>query len=424
MFVASYAFWGLVLVVDQLLLPMFHVMGLPYKVSYFLVAFWGFDSFIARSRGITDPDKLRDFRRLAFAFAGIIGCAVLGELLLAVNHIIISYADTLNGTLFYILAALAFGLGLSSKKFNLKVLVWVFYTAVALNLAFIFLRSSMPSWISNLYFTELDVQYLNLSNVDSVDKILELGRPRGYFSNPDGSALVVNIIALFIYLGFRRKLLPPPSTVSAIGIIFLPIVTSILLASRGEFVVSVALCVLNATVIFKDFSKLKRLKLVGVFFFLLAGCIFFVQAENHEISSGLDRVSKILEILDKKDEDPNNKFEARNQGITRPLLQFEVAYDRFLYSPLFGSGFSPAKGYPFTDGTHYFHNDWFRLIVTSGIIGLVLMVWVIRKFCLPVGIAAIIPWLLPGLVNTFMLNVAIFMFYFFMIGLFRGKLRH
>jgi len=421
MFALSYAFWGAILVVDQLLLPMFHLAGFPYKVSYFLVAIWGLNHLMVRRQGIAEQERSRDFRQLSFAFAGIIGCAVLGELLLALNHSVPSYTDAINGVLFYILAALAFGLGLSSKRFSLKILIWVFYAAVGLNLAFIFLRSSMPSWLSNFYFSQLDVQYLNLSYVGSVQDILDLARPRGYFSNPDGSALAVNIIVLFIYLGFRKKLLSLPSPVNAAGIIFFPIVTSLLLASRGEFIVSVVLAALNFRVIFGGFSKSKRTGFLGLLVLLIGIGVFSAQSQDESIASSFDRISSIMKILNQ--DQGGDTYEARNHGVARPLLKVELAYDRFSYSPIFGSGFSATESGSFAEGTHYFHNDWFRLAVTSGIIGVILMIWVIKKFCLSISIVAIIPWLLPGLVNSFMLNIAVFMFYFYMIGLFREKLR-
>ena len=96
---------------------------------------------------------------------------------------------------------------------------------------------------------------------------------------------------------------------------------------------------------------------------------------------------------------------------------------RFIASPLIGSGFAvvPSHEY-FKEGTDFF-NDWFRLLVSSGLIGFFVMIYIVYRFVLPVGWPAFIPFFLPGLVNTFLLNIPAVMFFFFMIGFLRVKIK-
>jgi O-antigen ligase len=103
-------------------------------------------------------------------------------------------------------------------------------------------------------------------------------------------------------------------------------------------------------------------------------------------------------------------------GLSRPLLMLERMWERFQFSPVFGAGFSATVGPPFAEGSEFFHNDWLRMVATSGLVGLGAMLWIVWRYCLRYSWVAAIPFVLPGLVNTFMLLIPAFLFYFFMIG--------
>jgi len=139
-------------------------------------------------------------------------------------------------------------------------------------------------------------------------------------------------------------------------------------------------------------------------------------SEDSALSQNVMRMINILSTED--DSTAGNSL-----AILRPLLTLETAYARFSFSPLFGSGFNEARVFPFVQSVQFFHNDWFFVLVTSGLVGFGIWLWIIRTFCMPIDWLVLLPFLLAGLTNTFILSIPSVMFYFFMIGLLRERLR-
>jgi hypothetical protein len=413
---------GLIIVVDQLLLPMFHLGPIPVKISYALLGLWLFSLFVNPADRSRDTADRRDFRRFAQAIAGIVMCALMGEIVLGFFHPVFSYSDTMRSVLIYTLWVLAFGMGLSSWTFNLRWLIWVFYTSIALNMAFIVLREQLPSFLIHFYYSSTDVTSLSINGVQTVEDIIQLARPRGLFLNPNVSMSLINVIVVFIYVAIRERLIAPPGTIGSLGIVVLPIAMAGLLASRSEFVVSVLLGIANSRVLLRNLGPARRARLVALGVVLLAAAAVGLAylAQDAAVTDDLARLNTILSAADNAS---SKDLGARAASVARPLLMVEVAAARFAFSPLFGSGFSSSPTFPFDLETQYFHNDWFRLIVTSGILGVLLMLGVIRSYFLPLGAMVVVPFALPGLTNTFMLNIPAMIFYLFMVGVLRKTLR-
>jgi hypothetical protein len=423
-FILNSSLFGVILVYDQLLLPMFHIGSFPYKVSYLLVGIWLFATNTNSNKLFKSIDAKSQFIRFSLLVIGIMLCSIAGEILTGMLFGVKSLAETFKSLTLYVLMILSFGLGLSSVKFSPRNLIWVLYIAVILNLLFIFYKSSLPSFLIDLYFPPLVLASWIEYGVTDVKTLLELARPRGLFPNPNVSAFMVNIIGLFIYVSLKNKVLKEPKVLASIGIILLPILVSILLASRGEIIVSFILAVLNYRILLKHISiKTKIVAFAFAFALMFSIGIYALQKfdENGRITDSLDRVLSIVEVLNQ--DKSESTYDARNKGASRPLLMLENAANRFIYSPVFGSGYTSGHSFPFDHPTENYHNDWFRLILTSGIIGVILMIIIIWKYCLPLGYIVILPFFLPGLVNTFLLNIPAVMFYFFMIGFLYRKIK-
>jgi hypothetical protein len=423
-FILNFSLFGVILVYDQLLLPMFHIGSFPYKVSYLLVGIWLFATNTSSNKLFKSIDAKSQFIRFSLMVIGIMLCSIAGEILTGVLFGVKSLAETFKSLTLYVLMILSFGLGLSSVKFSPRNLIWVLYIAVLLNLLFIFYKSSLPSFLIDLYFPPLVLASWIDYGVTDVKTLLELARPRGLFPNPNVSAFMVNIIGLFIYVSLKNKILAVPNVLLSIGIILLPILVSILLASRGEMIVGFILAILNYRILLKHISfKTKIVSFAFAFAIMFSIGIYALQKfdENGSITGSLDRVLSIVEVLNQ--DKSESTYEARNQGVLRPLLMLENAAKRFVYSPIFGSGYTSGHSFPFDHPTENYHNDWFRLILTSGLIGVILMLMIIWRYCLPLGYIVILPFILPGLVNTFLLNIPAVMFYFFMIGFLYRKVK-
>jgi hypothetical protein len=415
----SFSFFGLILVIDQLLLPMFHFNGLPFKFSYFLVALWFLNFLVKRNKNYYEN---REFLFFSFAILLIMLCGILGELFFLGYFNADGFEPLIRSMLIYTLTIFSFGLGLSSKKFNINWLIPIFLVAISLNFIFIFFKTQVPSWLISIYYSQAYVNDFAALGITDVKSILELGRPRGLFPNPNGSAFMVNIISLFIYLGIKKNLCKTPSSFIYFLIIILPIILSMLLASRGEFLVSLLLGFLHARLVFlynkKFFFRIGSFVILGITFI---GTYASQKIDMEEFRYNFERVLSIVEILNNANDSDDDVREL--SSIARPLQVFVPAYERFKISPVFGSGFARVTGVEYlSEGTDYFHNDWFRLLVTSGFIGFFCMLWILNRFILPLGWVALIPFVLPGMVNTFLLNINAVMFFFFMIAVIRSKL--
>jgi O-antigen ligase len=109
-----------------------------------------------------------------------------------------------------------------------------------------------------------------------------------------------------------------------------------------------------------------------------------------------------------------------DHGLKRPLILWNTAKVRIAESPIFGSGYNAVSGsntFPYDYSPRYYHNDWLRLVVTSGLIGVFLFLFLIRNHILIYDILLISPFVLPALTNTFLLSIPSVMFYFFMLGI-------
>jgi len=417
---------GGIVVSDQLLIPMLHIGGIPYKISYFIVAFWFLSYLIIPSKTITSSLDRRDFMIFSSAIAIICFCGILGDFFVTIFTHIESYSQSYFSYTIYLFAIFSFGFGFSAKKFNYKWLIYMLLFSAIVNLLFIFFKSNLPGWLVNFYFPPRAIENLASLGIDSVEDILELARPRGMFNNPNGSALMLNIIALFICVAMRKGLLVVKNRVIGILIIVLPLFVCILLASRGEILVALILGYLNYKAIFTSVGFTKKVMYFAISIVVIMGVFSLVlnriDSDGNFLNS-INRAYSIFEVLNNSSNAALDGYEQRNQGVSRPLLMFETAYDRFLYSPLFGTGFNIGPNYPFDHGTQFFHNDWFRLLITGGIISFLVLIYIIRKFCIPISFILLLPFILPGLVNTFLLNIPVVMFYFFMVANMRSHLR-
>lgn len=415
----SWSALGLFLAADQLLLPMFHLGPLPFKPSYLICGLWL--ALWLRQSARQRPH--RDITTLFVLLGVIVGCSLAGEIWLAAHYQVSDYSQTLRSVLIYVLTALAFGIGISAKSFKFQWLVPLLIAASTLNIVFIVLKSSLPGWLADLYYPPLAIENLADFGVSDVSDLLEMTRPRGLFGNPNVSAFMINVIALFIYLGLRHRLMPPPQPIVGLAILVLPFLVALMLASRAEIAVAGLLGLLNLTVLLKQSGTVRRARLaLYVAILPVIGGVGLMNVLGEEsLTQSVERAASIIDVVSNASASSTETREL--DSVSRPLITLQRMYGRFQFSPIFGAGFSATDGPPFEAGTEFFHNDWFRIIATSGLIGLIALMLLIARFVWPLGWPAVIPFVLPALVNTFLLNIPGQMFYFFMVAVTREKLR-
>ena len=402
-------FLGLIFVIDSLLFPMFHIGDLPIKPSYLILVIWLFYIIFLKKK----IDK--SFLQITIPFIIIIICALLGEIIMNLRFPGMTNSETIWSITIYFLAVFSYGFSRDLRDFNFDWLWSIFFLAILINYLLIFFSGIFP-FLASFYYSKNAALDLGL---DGVDEILSLLRPRGIFGNPNTSMLQINIIYLFLILGVKAKLCKSPKGLKLFLFIVLPISLAIILGSRSELVVSG----IYSIYLFWTLWGRKSFIYICLTGFLFIVSIFMLSSllENNTGFEKSDMLTYAISRITKT----NDEFltsEDQTQGVKRPLIMFEYAKERFLFSPFVGTGFNLVENaYPFNESPRYFHNDWFRIIATSGFIGFICLLWVIYKFSYRFNPILLMPFILPGLTNTFLLSIPTVMFYFFMLGILHKK---
>ena len=108
--ILSYSIFGLILVVDQLVLPMFHLGNLPYKVSYFLLLFWFISFLLIPNKTLLQIKDRKLFFQFSLAIGIIIVCGIIGDTFVNFFTKIDSLAESFKSYTTYFFVILSFGL--------------------------------------------------------------------------------------------------------------------------------------------------------------------------------------------------------------------------------------------------------------------------------------------------------------------------
>lgn len=389
---------AVILVVDLLLLPMFHLGGLPIKLTFVVLALWAVSTMSATLIvGHVDPGRNGRFILIAFPILGIAVAGIFGQLYLSMQGDLVDPEEGLRSVLIYVLMILAFGFGQSVPGFSPKWLLRVLYAAVTANFLFVFAGSDLP-WLTNFYYDET-----------VADEILGFARPRGLFGNPNATMLLVNMPLLFAVAATRLGYLKGVAKWHYVLIVVLALSLAFVLGSRSEFV---STTILGMALMFSP--SFRRVTKIRGSVIVILGSLIALSALIQLRDSSYSFVDQTLSRFE-----DTNLFDvehATTANILRPLITWDMFRDRFVVSPLFGTGFSMIEQPPFEKSPVYFHNDWFRILATSGILGGLFALFLAIQIAKRLGWVLLLPYFLPGLTNTFILNIPAVMFYFFMVG--------
>lgn len=395
---------------------MFQVGGVSFKLSYLLLLFWLMFFLLGKMNKELNSMRI-DFFYVTLPITLVIICMILGEIWLSAFYYVENHSNAIRAIITVFFASISFSVGRHSSNFKISWLVIIFFLSVLLNIIFIFFSSELPMWFINFYIPERATS--DTVGFQTVDDILNLVRPRGIFGNPNASMLMINMLALFIHISIKNKLIIINSYFVSLSLILFPLILAAVFASRGEFVVSFFLSVLNFKLLRKNFTYSNRYK---VLLSIITGFLIVIgilKQNNIDINTlgEFNRLYKTFEVFDDNADD--------NSSIARPLIMLSVFVGRSVHSPFFGTGISEAKAEFFEDGTQYFHNDWLYVLATSGLIGFISYIIVFGFFKKHFGWLVLIPVFLPGLINTFFLNIPAFICYFCITGiLINLKLKH
>ena len=386
--------------VDQAILPMFHIGGIPFKLSYLILAVW--PVIASKTTGNNyycyRISQKQRFLKLSAPIIGIMGIGLIGQIFLWTLGDIQDQYLAFRAVMTYVLMLLALRFGQAVADFRSHWLIWILYMNLAINFMFLFAAQQ---------FHVITRIYHSYEEAVGISMALAPYRPTGIFSNPNATMLITNMLLLFIivsarfgYLDCRAKMHLVLTTIGSLILAFL-------LASRNQMIVSLVLLAVAVST-FRKSHLIKIVIIVTILIGLAIAVESFTNIRNQYsfIDSSFRRFYSF---------NPFDINASRSNNILRPMHAFEKFKDRLLVSPIIGSGFSTIEHYPL-DTEPGFHNDWFRVLVTSGILGGLLLLLLIYRIHKGLGFLVLIPFVLPGMTNTFLRNIPAVIIYFLMLG--------
>ena len=295
---------------------------------------------------------------------------------------------------------LIIGVFLYSKKIKIPDnLNWIALLALAfgfINICIFILAPKFPSIIS----------FYNLG--ERFDEGLFLLRNPGINTNPNGSAMMGNLILLFWVISKKYNLITLKSKFWNI-LVFASIGLAVIsFVSKSGFLAYFILCVFY---FWKNFSIRNLFKAsvpIIIIIFLISN--FIKQLSENELRVLEYGIDKIVNI-DKAIESEINLDQSEDGS---RIFKIKAAFENFTISPIFGVGSDRFTGSILN--TVWYHNDFSEILVSTGLLGFLfylLMVYRIYKL----NYILTLPIFLPGLTNAFIFTFQIAAFYFLFVGL-------
>lgn len=396
------SFFAVIFLADEALLPVFHFGGIPFKMSYLLAAAWiGCNLFHIRVfKNLSfNIEYKSDTAKILWGFWALIAISFLSELTMLVFSKQANTQPFFDGILYYLYIIGAIGLGYSLWKMNPKIFVWVLYGYCLLNIAMLMFYSSLPGFVRSLY-----------------GEYYATGiRIRGTGGNANTTLLVMNMIFMAVIMMVHKGLLKLKG-IHLWLVMLLPLLTNFFVSSRGEFLQTLVLEVVLLYVIAKkDENKMRvigRLVVIAILVFLVYQLVFnYLYYINDNIRYGIDRLQTLTNMSESDTEGVDV------DGFSRPFLRADVFWARFKHSPIWGAGYSYGTAADFVKSVNGYHNDWFRVLASVGVIGFGIWVINMKKIVSTVGVYVLIPFFLASLSNTFLQSTHAINIYFFAIGI-------
>lgn len=391
-----------VFVLDETILPVFHFGGLSIKISYVILLIWLLFNLFRMQAGVGADSINAQFTQWSASksiftrFWLLILLSCVGELTMRIFSSATDTTPFTDAIKYYLFMLSAFGLGYTCFKFNKKILLYALYGYSLINIGLLMFYSSLPGFIRTLYG-----EYFNTGI-----------RIRGTGGNANTTLLVMNCILLAIVLTHRVGLLKIKG-VHLWLVLLVPIITNVIISSRGEFVHTVVLELFYVYNMLKNEpNKTKTLVRVVILIAALIAAYYFVFGylynTNANVKYGIDRLMTLSSVDDEELKDVDT--------LLRPFIKIDRFWERFHYSPIWGAGYSYGSAEDFIKSATGYHNDWFRVLASTGILGFALWFMNEKKFYSVAGICVLLPVCIAGLTNTFIQSVHAFNIYFFIMG--------
>lgn len=384
---------------EVIMLPKLQILG-RFKFMYFFIAFWFLNyclspRYIILKAYINHRSLARRIINLILILA-VLG--ILGELTMLMFTDKTPSLNFIETEFIYFVMACSVGIGYCEYRFNKKLLLWLLYIYIGINIFVSLIGSNIPSFFLNFWSSYREVGYRN----------------HGIIGNANASLAIMNVIFLcIVVLAYKNKIIISGIHLGLVTI--LPLLCNMFINSRGEFLQTIILEIIFFYILLRQSNNLTKsiLKILIIVASLIIMYIFvfdYLYYNYPRIQTSLERLKTIKDIfyID------SNKT---SETILRPFYAFDDFINRFIKSPIWGTGFSGGNNFPFIrDGISY-HNDWFGMLINGGIIGFGIWICFVTIAVKLGGIVMVLPFVTTAISNTFILSNACMMTYFLLLGM-------
>lgn len=365
------------------LMPLWNIGPIPFKFSFIVILF----SLINKSFKFS----------FIYPLIGLIFILWTGKFFSYVFLNEYEFQQTIRITINYLLIISAL---LYSKKIkNIDNLNWIALLALSFTFINIFLLILGPTNPSIISFYKLDLR---------LEEGLFMVRNPGIAGNPNGSALMGNLILLFWVVSKKFNLITLKSSLWN-TLVFISIGLAIIsFVSKSGFFAYFIICLWY----FKNNFSLRKLSYA--FISLIIPMVFLINYYNKLDTSQKIVIENGIEQVLNFDEELIYEIGKDAGTAGNRIYKQKLAYENFIISPLFGIGSDRSTG-KILNRTQY-HNDFSEILVSTGILGILIYIFLIYKIS-KVSFILLLPFLFPGMTNSFFFTLQIVAFYFLFVGI-------
>ena len=392
---------AIVFVFDCAVMPVIKIGELSFKISY-LIAFGSIALFVWHSL-LHGRTVLRGAGKVLGALTWYIVLLFFGQFWTMFFYEIPIDTEFWKIAIGGILMVGSVYFGYMCKTDIGKITYWSFVINVVINCILALLGKEAPAFLTNLYSIAVETY---------IDGYYRNG---GMIGNPNSTLLITNMVLLLIIVLYKFDKIKL-SNIKIASIYMLALAADIIVSSRGELLQTIGLLAYFTYLQVKKNPDVKKLftRLAAVTgIVVLAIALFWgdivEQYPNIEVS--WERMTSLTEVMDTTAED------AELSSIARPFLKTDVFWSRFQHSPIWGTGVEAGGPHAdFAKGTTGYHNDFYMILASAGILGLVFWLSIIRQGVTKIGWCMLAPFVVTAISNTFVRSYFGTMIYFFIFG--------
>lgn len=387
---------------------MFHIGPVPYKLCYLvLISSFFIWVYAHGSLNITEVYWKQDWKNKQIVYFiilawGIAMFSIFGNMWFNLFLDKFLYKDTFRQAMIYLLVPMGLIYGSKQKHLNLNFMAYLIPIYYILNIIVMFYYKELD-WLSDFYFLADEKSNFHITN----DGIF-----LGTCDNANLTSLTMNMMYIMIVIGIKHGFFTYRSIILKSLLIIFIFTLHILTESKnqlfGAILITMYLIYISRKSVKVDFKLVSKVLTVNI---LLISVVYGIYAMDNPTLKryafygvqGLKTMGRHFSL----------SWNDRLDNFLRPVSRLPEGREKFLFSPMYGSG---VDGSPDTYANAKLHNDWMDTVVTSGIIGFAMFILMIKKSIQIGGLVMAVPLIFPGMTNSFIRAPQAFILYFIIIG--------